>query len=229
MMSWRRSVAGTEIKILQQGERVEPVDEVVRFVLVQPAGFRPQRLDSRERDIFVLRQDGQLAQASILVPVQVLKACLDAGADYLIPLRLVLWIKGNKAFLVQTLLEPVDRGRKWFAGADPAIDPSVGDGEHLRPEPSRSASASKRPRAAGLPSTGSPVERRLMASCGAHFVDPDRRMQGGRDLGQARGDEAHAFWPAGQKRLELCLAPDIVDHQQQARLADQLTQVLAHR
>src|SRR5712692_661101 len=81
--------AAAEIEILQEGQSIQSLGKLVCRVCVEATGFAPQRLDDPERDVLVLRKDCQFAEPTELLLRQILKACLDAGADRPVALLII--------------------------------------------------------------------------------------------------------------------------------------------
>ena len=218
--------APAEVERLQQRQPAQPHDEVVGVVLVEPAGLRPERLDDSKRHVFVLRQHGQLGESRRLVHSEVLDAGLDAEANRLVALGFVPRVEHEWPVAGETSLESGDRVGERFTPRHPLTQPAIRDGQHLRPEAKTFRQGGEPERGRGL------VRARQMGAHHAgclrrpHLVDRDRHAPGGEDAGQPRRDQPDAVRSAAQERLELRLAPDIVDHQQDAGLTEEFAQVL---
>ena len=174
--------APAEVERLQQRQPVQPHDEVVGVVLVEPAGLRPERLDDSKRHVFVLRQHGQLGESRCLVRSEVLDAGLDAEPNRLVALGFVPRVEHEWPVAGETSLEAGDRVGERFTPRHPLTQPAIRDGQHLRPEAKTFRQGGEPERGRGL------VRARQMsahhAGClrRAHLVDraPTRSRRGGR-------------------------------------------------
>src|SRR5215510_4322873 len=112
---------------------MEPLNQLLRLVLIQSTALCPQPCDNFQRNVLVFWQDRKLSKPSNLVCSKVLQARLDARPDRTIPRCVVPRIKSSQSALVQALLEPGDGIAEFLPFGHAIADPAVGNAEHLRP------------------------------------------------------------------------------------------------
>jgi hypothetical protein len=211
-----------EIAFEQQRQIEQPAQKVVGLEVLKPAGRGPQPRDNANRNLCILWKDAKLAEPLAFGLGQKVEADANCERDGVSALSLVTLVEGRKALLVEPHIGARDGDRQRFPILDEIAQEPVDDLDEERP---LAKAGCEVPEAGSLACR---LIRRQAARQKAQRLGPLHRVDllpRGRCRQIAvdpRGDQPDAVATALQERLQVLLAPNVVDDHEDPAIAQRL-------